>query len=83
MVDAAFAAFIMSLCNKSFSATQFALLSSASTIIGRIIGAGSGWLAATLGWPAFFGITIVAAVPALLLLVLAFPHNAGAVEPEK
>jgi PAT family beta-lactamase induction signal transducer AmpG len=83
MVDAAFAAFIMSLCNKSFSATQFALLSSASTIIGRIIGAGSGWLAATVGWPAFFGITIVAAVPALLLLVLAFPHDAGAVETTK
>jgi len=36
-----------------------------------------------LGWPAFFGITIVAAVPALLLLVLPSHHNAGAVEPEK
>ncbi len=83
MVDAAFAAFIMSLCNKSFSATQFALLSSASTIIGRIISAGSGWLAATVGWPAFFGITIGAAVPALLLLVLAFPHNAGALDQTK
>jgi PAT family beta-lactamase induction signal transducer AmpG len=68
------------LCNKSFSATQFALLSSASTIIGRIISAGSGWLAATVGWPAFFGITIALALPALLLLVLAFPKNAGAVD---
>jgi len=36
-----------------------------------------------VGWPAFFGITIVAAVPALLLLVLAFPHDAGAVETTK
>jgi PAT family beta-lactamase induction signal transducer AmpG len=70
----------MSLCNKSFSATQFALLSSASTIIGRIVSAGSGWLAATVGWPAFFGITIVAAVPALVLLVFAFPKNAGALD---
>jgi len=83
MVDAAFAAFIMSLCNRSFSATQFALLSSSSTIIGRIVSAGAGWLAATVGWPVFFGITIVAAVPALLLLVLAFPHNAGAMDQEK
>jgi MFS transporter, PAT family, beta-lactamase induction signal transducer AmpG len=80
MVDAAFAAFIMSLCNKSFSATQFALLSSASTFIGRLVSAGSGWLAETLGWPVFFGVTIVAAIPALLLLLLAFPKNAGAVD---
>jgi MFS transporter, PAT family, beta-lactamase induction signal transducer AmpG len=83
MVDAAFAAFIMSLCNKSFSATQFALLSSASTFIGRLISAGSGWLAATLGWPVFFGITIVAAVPALILLLVAFPRDAGAIEETK
>ena len=80
MVDAAFAAFIMSLCNKSFSATQFALLSSASTFIGRLMSAGSGWLAETVGWPAFFGITIAAAFPALLLLLVAFPKDAGAVE---
>jgi PAT family beta-lactamase induction signal transducer AmpG len=83
MGDAAFAAFIMSLCNKSFSATQFALLSSASTIIGRLAGAGSGWLADAVGWPVFFAVTIVAVVPALLLLVLAFPHNAGAVDQAK
>jgi PAT family beta-lactamase induction signal transducer AmpG len=81
MVDAAFAAFIMSLCNKSFSATQFALLSSASTFIGRLVSAGSGWLAATVGWPVFFGITIVAAFPSLFLLMFAFPEDAGAVEP--
>jgi PAT family beta-lactamase induction signal transducer AmpG len=83
MVDAAFAAFIMSLCNKSFSATQFALLSSASTFIGRLVSASSGWLAATLGWPIFFGITIVAAIPALILLLVALPHDAGAVEETK
>ena len=80
MVDAAFAAFIMSLCNKSFSATQFALLSSASTFIGRLVSAGSGWLAATVGWPLFFAITIAAAFPSLVLLLLAFPKDAGAVE---
>ena len=79
MVDAAFAAFIMSLCNKSFSATQFALLSSASTFIGRLVSAGSGWLAATVGWPLFFAITIAAAFPSLVLLMLAFPKDAGAV----
>ncbi len=77
MVDAAFAAFLMSLCNKSFSATQFALLSSASTLIGRLISAGSGWLATALGWPLFFALTIGAVLPSLILLLVAFPKNAG------
>lgn len=80
MVDAAFAAFLMSLCNKSFSATQFALLSSASTIIGRLISAGSGWLATSLGWPIFFALTIAAVIPSLIVLLVAFPKDAGAVE---
>jgi len=78
MVDAAFAAFLMSLCNKSFSATQFALLSSASTLIGRVVSAGSGWLADGVGWPVFFGITIVAVFPSLVLLLVAFPRDTGA-----
>jgi PAT family beta-lactamase induction signal transducer AmpG len=56
------------------------LLSSASTIIGRMVSAGSGWLAATVGWPVFFGVTIALAFPALVLLLLAFPHDAGAVD---
>jgi len=81
MVDAAFAAFVMSLCNRSFSATQFALLSSASTLIGRLVSAGSGWLALSVGWPAFFTITIVAVLPSLVLLMVAFPQHAGAVNP--
>lgn len=65
---AAFVAFLMSLCHRSFSATQYALLSSLSSVGGRLFGAGSGALAASIGWPAFFAATIAAAAPALLLL---------------
>jgi PAT family beta-lactamase induction signal transducer AmpG len=68
MAEAAFMAFLMSLCNKSFSATQFALLSSASTIIGRTLGAGSGYLIASAGWTVFFATTMAMAAPALVLL---------------
>jgi PAT family beta-lactamase induction signal transducer AmpG len=68
MAEAAFMAFLMSLCNKSFSATQFALLSSASTVIGRTLGAGSGYLIASAGWTVFFAITMAMAAPALVLL---------------
>jgi PAT family beta-lactamase induction signal transducer AmpG len=76
MAEAAFMAFLMSLCNKSFSATQFALLSSASTVVGRTLGAGSGYLIAAAGWTVFFATTMAMAVPALLLLALV-PRDSG------
>jgi PAT family beta-lactamase induction signal transducer AmpG len=68
MAEAAFMAFLMSLCNKSFSATQFALLSSASTVLGRTLGAGSGYLISSAGWPVFFATTMAMAAPALVVL---------------
>jgi PAT family beta-lactamase induction signal transducer AmpG len=70
MAEAAFMAFIMSLCNKSFSATQFALLSSASTVVGRSLGAGAGYLIHAAGWPVFFATTMAMAAPALVILGL-------------
>jgi MFS transporter, PAT family, beta-lactamase induction signal transducer AmpG len=79
MAEAAFMAFLMSLCNKSFSATQFALLSSASTVVGRSLGAGSGYLVTMAGWPVFFATTMAMAVPALLLLSL-LPKEPAAVD---
>lgn len=71
-----FASYVMSLCNKNFSATQFALLSSLGTVGNRLISATSGFLATWLGWPTFFGFTVVAALPALLLLAL-LPKDAA------
>jgi PAT family beta-lactamase induction signal transducer AmpG len=67
---AAFVAFLMSLCSTEFSATQYALLSSASTIVGRLLSGASGWIAGQVGWPVFFLLTLAAAMPALLLLLL-------------
>jgi MFS transporter, PAT family, beta-lactamase induction signal transducer AmpG len=76
MAEAAFMAFLMSLCNKSFSATQFALLSSASTVVGRTLGAGSGYLISAAGWPVFFATTMAMAAPALVLLAFV-PKESG------
>jgi PAT family beta-lactamase induction signal transducer AmpG len=70
MADAAFIAFLTALCNKSFSATQFALLSSASTLAGRTLGASAGFVVAAGGWPTFFGAAMCMAIPALVLLHL-------------
>ncbi|MGV0025007.1 AmpG family muropeptide MFS transporter [Phormidesmis priestleyi] len=72
---AAFVAFLMSLCNQRFSATQFALLSSLMAVSRDILVAPAGRLAEIIGWPWFFAITILAAVPGLMLLPVFAPWN--------
>ena len=68
MGTAAFVAFLMSLCNQRFTATQFALLSAFASV-GRVwVGPLAGVLAESIGWPAFFIISTVLAAPALVML---------------
>ncbi|MDE2396882.1 MAG: MFS transporter [Burkholderiales bacterium] len=68
MGTSAFVAFLMSLCNQRFTATQFALLSAFASV-GRVwVGPVAGVLAETIGWPDFFVVATVLALPALLLL---------------
>ena len=68
MGTAAFVAFLMSLCNQRFTATQFALLSAFASV-GRVwVGPLAGVLAETIGWPTFFVVSTVAALPALAML---------------
>lgn len=71
----AFVAFLMSLCNHRFSATQYALLSSLMAVSRDILSAPGGEIAQGMGWPAFFLISIAAAVPGLLLLPFFAPWN--------
>ncbi|HSI56908.1 MAG TPA: MFS transporter [Ideonella sp.] len=68
MGTAAFVAFLMSLTNQRFTATQFALLSAFASV-GRVwVGPLAGVLAESIGWPAFFIVSTVVAVPALVML---------------
>lgn len=68
MGTAAFVAFLMSLCNQRFTATQFALLSAFASI-GRVwVGPLAGVLAESIGWPIFFVVSTVLALPALAML---------------
>lgn len=70
MGTAAFVALLMTLCNKSFSATQFALLSALSAV-GRVyVGPLAGWFVEAHGWPQFYLFSVVAAVPGLILLLI-------------
>jgi PAT family beta-lactamase induction signal transducer AmpG len=68
MGTAAFLAFLMSLCNQRFTATQFALLSAFASV-GRVwVGPLAGVLAESIGWPVFFIVSTVVALPALVML---------------
>ena len=72
---AAFVAFLMNMCNQRFSATQYALLSSFMAVSRDILVAPAGTLAKSTGWPLFFIISMVAAIPGLLLLPFFAPWN--------
>ncbi|MDR0806927.1 MAG: muropeptide MFS transporter AmpG [Enterobacteriaceae bacterium] len=70
MGTAAFVALLMTLCNKSFSATQFALLSALSAV-GRVyVGPVAGWFVEHYDWASFYLFTIAMALPGLLLLAI-------------
>jgi PAT family beta-lactamase induction signal transducer AmpG len=80
MGTAAFVALLMSLCDRRFSATQYALLS-ALAAVGRVyVGPASGFLVEAVGWPAFFFLTFVIALPGLVLLWYLRVHLAQATQ---
>lgn len=68
MGTSAYVAYMASLTNKRFTATQYALLSSCMGIPRVIIAAPAGWVAEQTGWPLFFVGCTLAAIPGLLLL---------------
>ncbi|WP_372527819.1 AmpG family muropeptide MFS transporter [Piscinibacter sp.] len=68
MGTAAFVAFLMSLCNHRFTATQYALLSAFASV-GRVwVGPLAGVLAESIGWGSFFILSTLLALPALAML---------------
>jgi MFS transporter, PAT family, beta-lactamase induction signal transducer AmpG len=65
----AFVALLMALCDRRFSATQYAVFSALDSA-GRIfIGPLAGVVAADHGWVAYFVISLLCAVPGLLILI--------------
>ena len=68
MGTTALVALIMGLCNKKFTATQFALLTALSAVGRYIAGPTSGYIVASTGWTVFFFITALTAIPGLALL---------------
>jgi PAT family beta-lactamase induction signal transducer AmpG len=69
MASAAFVAYLSSLCNLAFTATQYALFSSLAAVPARFLSAPSGWLVDHLDWVPFFLLATIICLPSLALLV--------------
>ncbi len=68
MGTAAFVAYLSSLCNKKYTATQYALLSSFMGAARDLFAATSGFLVAAISWQWFFAATTIMALPGLIVL---------------
>jgi PAT family beta-lactamase induction signal transducer AmpG len=86
LATAAFVAYLSSLTNLQFSATQYALLSSIMLLLPRLIGGYSGVMVEKLGYEQFFIITALLGVPTLILIALQWrrerPQANGSTPPE-
>jgi PAT family beta-lactamase induction signal transducer AmpG len=75
MASAAFIAYLSSLTNVAYSATQYALFSSVMLLLPKFIAGFSGKFVDAFGYVAFFHTTALLGVPVLLLVWLAARSN--------
>ena len=69
LASTAFVAYLSSLTNLKFSATQYALLSSLMLLLPRLLGGYSGVMVEHLGYSDFFLVTALLGVPTLVLIL--------------
>jgi PAT family beta-lactamase induction signal transducer AmpG len=65
----AFVAYLMSLCSPTVSATQYALLTSLSSVGQRVFGPLAGHVQHAVGWSGFFVVSSLLALPGLAMAV--------------
>src|ERR1700726_602402 len=64
-----FVAYLSALCrNPLHTATQYALLTALAAVGRTYLSSGAGYVAKATGWPSFFAICVVVAVPSFILL---------------
>ncbi|CAK8163218.1 MFS transporter, PAT family, beta-lactamase induction signal transducer AmpG [Candidatus Xenohaliotis californiensis] len=74
MGTAVFVAYISMLCNKKYTATQYALLTSVASIGRTTLASSSGFVVDAFGWDVFFLISIVLTIPGISILLF-FKHQ--------
>ena len=82
MGTGAFVAYLSSLCNVAYTATQYALLSSFSAVGRDFLAASSGWLADRMDWASYYLLSTSAALPGLLLLLWLMRRQSPKAEAE-
>jgi MFS transporter, PAT family, beta-lactamase induction signal transducer AmpG len=68
MLAAAFVAFLMSVCSPAVSATQFALLTSLSSVGKQVFGPLSAGVVAAIGWSGYFAVCAALVLPGVALV---------------
>ena len=69
LAGAAFVAYLSSLTNISFTATQYAIFSSLMTLLPKVIGGYSGAIVNATNYQTFFLITALMGIPVILLII--------------
>ena len=75
MGTAAFVAFMASITNKKFTATQYALLTGIMGLSRQLASSVTGFMAKHMGWQSFFIFCTLIAIPGMLLLFKIAPWN--------
>jgi len=68
-------AYLSSLVNQSFTATQYALMSSLMSILGKFTAGYSGNVQESIGWMGFFFYAAALGLPAILLSMIVAKHH--------
>ena len=75
LATAAFVAYLSALTNVRYSATQYALFSSAMVLLPKGLGGFSGAIVDAVGYESFFTLTALMGVPVLLLVLAAWRYT--------
>ena len=70
-----FIAYLSSLTNVSFTATQYALFSALSVFIGKLVAGFSGYVQEYVGWVGFFVYAAAIGIPSIVLSIIVVRHT--------
>ncbi|RMN33626.1 Permease AmpG, partial [Pseudomonas cannabina] len=83
LATSAFVAYLSSLTNLKFSATQYALLSSIMLLLPRLLGGYSGVVVEKFGYHNFFLITALLGIPTLVMIILQWNREIRTAQTEE
>jgi PAT family beta-lactamase induction signal transducer AmpG len=76
-----FIAYLSSLTNTAYTATQYALFSSLMTLPGKLLGGASGAIVDSYGYVEFFIYASLVGLPAIILVLVLMARSAGVAAP--